>query len=77
MGRALSADECLKQAQDCLTLAESTAEPELRDQYLKLACNLQDLAAILIVTEPRVVEIGDAPSAAENAQTRSPSSPKR
>jgi hypothetical protein len=51
MGRALTVDECLKQAQECLTLARSTPEPELREQYLKLAANLQELAAMLANTQ--------------------------
>ena len=63
LGRALSAEECLKEAQDCLALAESTSDPELRDQYLKLARNLQDLAAIIIAMKSKVVDIDTAPDA--------------
>lgn len=71
MGRALTTDECLRQAQDCLVLAEGTPEPGLRDQYLKLAKNLQELAAILLARESKVVEIGDAPGANNGAEKRS------
>jgi hypothetical protein len=47
MGRSLSAGECLRQAQEALALAAKTEDADLRNQSLKLAIELTQLAMVL------------------------------
>ncbi|HEX5281872.1 MAG TPA: hypothetical protein VFW28_17460 [Micropepsaceae bacterium] len=47
MGSALTADECLKQAAEYLELARHTSDPDLRNDYIKLARGLTELAGKL------------------------------
>lgn len=60
MGRATTANECLKQAQECLELAANASDPDLRNGYLNLAKSLTELAATLDA-EPGLIETGGAP----------------
>lgn len=47
MDKALSAGDCLKQAEEYLQSAEATSDPKLRDQYLEVAGHLTCLAGLL------------------------------
>lgn len=47
MGKALSAMECLKQAEEFISLADATSDPKLKEEYLKLAGNLTRVAGML------------------------------
>lgn len=51
MSKSVSAAECLKQAEECIQLAEVTSDPKLRDLYLKLAGDLTHVAAMLQAKE--------------------------
>lgn len=39
--------ECVKQAEEFISLAETTSDPELKEEYLKLAGNLTRVASML------------------------------
>ncbi len=73
MGRVLTAEECLKQAEDCRTLAESTSDADLRNEYLKLANNLSELASI-IRTQRGVKERAAVPNSGPASKKGSPGS---
>lgn len=47
MGGSLTVGECLKLAQESMSKARASSDPVMRDQYEKLAQNLQQLAAAL------------------------------
>ena len=47
MGRTLSTEDCLKQAQECIEMAEAATDPELREQYIRVAGDLTRLAGLL------------------------------
>jgi len=47
MGKALTTEDCLRQAGEYLQLAEASSDPDLRQQYLKIAGELTLLAAAL------------------------------
>jgi hypothetical protein len=47
MGQALNSTDCLRQAHEFLTLAQSTGDVDLRNRYLKLAAELTELAGKL------------------------------
>ena len=47
MGKTLSCEECLKQAQECIEMAEAASDPDLKEQYIKLAGELTRLAGLL------------------------------
>ncbi len=65
MGKAASAADCLRQAEECLGLAQATSDLKLKEQYLKIAGELTRLAAILDKSP------GDG-SAHESEQTMEP-----
>ena len=47
MDQTLSVEDCLKNAEECIQLAQATSDPELRDQYLEVAGHLVRLAGVL------------------------------
>ena len=61
-GRVLTAEDCLKQAQECIAQAEAASDPVVRDEFLKLATRLTETAARL-EQKSNVVDIDEAPSA--------------
>jgi hypothetical protein len=40
----VTAEDCVRCAQDCVRLAELTTDPEMRSQLLRMACNWMDAA---------------------------------
>ncbi|HEX5279071.1 MAG TPA: hypothetical protein VFW28_03235 [Micropepsaceae bacterium] len=47
MRKTLSTEDCLKQAQECIEMAEAASDPELREQYIRVAGDLTRLAGLL------------------------------
>jgi hypothetical protein len=47
LGKALNIEDCLRQATEYIRLAEASSDPDLRDNYLKVAAELTLLASAL------------------------------
>jgi CheY-like chemotaxis protein len=55
----MTAEECLREAQECLLLADSPSNADLRDHYLQLAKDLSELATML-QSQGRIFDRDDA-----------------
>ena len=63
MVKPLIVDYCLRQAQEYLELATAASDPDLRNQYLKLAQSLTELASDLDADPGKVDKSGNRPRA--------------
>ena len=77
MVKSLIVDYCLRQAQEYLELATAASDPDLRNQYTRVAQNLTERATDLAAERSLVDKIHSAPHPAATIRRSAPAEPIR